>query len=115
MDFKSEQAKSECDWLVMSSVFVANQSSCFFLCSREQIRVVENRLYLVWNRFFERSIIATENEIFSLTNAQFSIVRDVSWHPSKPYIMSSSVSTIISRISTFYSDEIQGLFEGPFW
>ncbi len=27
-----EQAKSECDWLVMSSVFVASQSSCFFLC-----------------------------------------------------------------------------------
>ena len=25
-----EQAKNECDWLVMSSVFVANQSSCFF-------------------------------------------------------------------------------------
>ncbi len=29
----------------MSSVFVASQSSCFFLCSREQIRQVENRLY----------------------------------------------------------------------
>ena len=28
----------------MSSVFVASQSSCFFLCSREQIRLVENRL-----------------------------------------------------------------------
>ncbi len=38
-----EQAKSECDWVVMSSVFVASQSSCFFLCSREQIRLVENR------------------------------------------------------------------------
>ena len=38
------QAKSECDWLVMSSVFVTSQSSCFFLCSREQIRQVENRL-----------------------------------------------------------------------
>ena len=36
--------KSECDWLVMSSVFVTSQSSCFFLCSREQIRQVENRL-----------------------------------------------------------------------
>ena len=40
-----EQAKSECDWAVMSSVFVASQSSCFFLCSREQIRQVENRLH----------------------------------------------------------------------
>ena len=39
-----EQAKSQCDWLVMSSVFVASQSGCFFLCSREQIRQVENRL-----------------------------------------------------------------------
>ena len=39
-----EQAKSECDWLVMTSVFVASQSSCFFVCSREQIRQVENRL-----------------------------------------------------------------------
>ncbi len=39
-----EQAKSECDWLVMTSVFVASQSSCFFLCSREQIRQEENRL-----------------------------------------------------------------------
>jgi hypothetical protein len=28
----------------MSSVFVTSQSSCFFLCSREQIRLVENRL-----------------------------------------------------------------------
>ena len=35
---------SECDWLMMTSVFVASQSSCFFLCSREQIRLVENRL-----------------------------------------------------------------------
>ncbi len=42
-----KQAKSECDWLVMSSVFVTSQSSCFFLCSREQIRLVENRLYTV--------------------------------------------------------------------
>ncbi len=42
--FSRAQAKSECDWLVMSSVFVASQSSCFFLCSREQIRQVENRL-----------------------------------------------------------------------
>ena len=40
-----KQAKNERDWLVMSSVFVASQSSCFFLCSREQIRQVENRLY----------------------------------------------------------------------
>ena len=40
--FSREQAKCECDWLVMSSVFVASQSSCFFLCSREQIRQVEN-------------------------------------------------------------------------
>ncbi len=45
-----EQAKSECDWLVMSSVFVASQSSCFFLCLREQILLVENRLYEVHNR-----------------------------------------------------------------
>ena len=46
--FSREQAKSKCDWVVMSSVFVASQSSCFFLCqcseSREQIRLVENRL-----------------------------------------------------------------------
>ncbi len=28
----------------MTSVFVASQTSCFFLCSREQIRQVENRL-----------------------------------------------------------------------
>ncbi len=33
--FSREQAKSECDWLVMSSVFVTSQSSCFFLCSRD--------------------------------------------------------------------------------
>ena len=45
--FSREQTKSECDWLVMSSVFVASQSSCFFLCSREQIRLVENRLYMI--------------------------------------------------------------------
>ncbi len=43
-NFSREQAKSERDWAVMLSVFVANQSSCFFLCSREQIRLVENRL-----------------------------------------------------------------------
>ncbi len=42
--FSREQAKSECDWQVMSSMFVASQSSCFFLCSREQVRLVENRL-----------------------------------------------------------------------
>ena len=35
-------AKSEC--AVMSSMFVASQSSCFFLCSRNQIRLVENKL-----------------------------------------------------------------------
>ena len=39
-----EQAKPECDWLVMASVFVASQSRCFFLCSREKIRLVKNRL-----------------------------------------------------------------------
>ena len=39
-----EQAKSECDWLVMSSVFLTGQSGCFSLCSRKQIRLVENRL-----------------------------------------------------------------------
>ncbi len=42
--FSHEQAKSECDWLVMSSVFVASQSSHFFLCSRKQIDIMENRL-----------------------------------------------------------------------
>ena len=41
--FSHEQAKTECDWVVMSSVFVASQSSCFFHCSREQILLVENR------------------------------------------------------------------------
>ncbi len=30
--FSREQAKSECDWVMMSSVFVAIQSSCFLLC-----------------------------------------------------------------------------------
>ena len=34
----------------MSSVFVASQSSCFFLCSREQIRLVENRLKPIHSR-----------------------------------------------------------------
>ncbi len=29
---------------MMSSVFIASQSSCFFLSSREQIRLVENGL-----------------------------------------------------------------------
>ena len=43
--FSREQAKSECDWVVMSSVFVASQSSCFFLSLRKQICLVENRLY----------------------------------------------------------------------
>jgi hypothetical protein len=28
--FSREKAKSECDWVVMTSVFVASQSSCFF-------------------------------------------------------------------------------------
>ncbi len=41
--FSREQAKSEFDWVVMSSVFVASQSSYFFLCSHKQIRLVENR------------------------------------------------------------------------
>ncbi len=50
-DFSREQAKSECDWVVMSSVFVASQSSCFFVCSREQIRLVENRLKTDYSRF----------------------------------------------------------------
>ncbi len=49
--FAREQAKSECNWVVMSSVFVASQSSCFFLCSREQIRLVDNRLDVItWGR-----------------------------------------------------------------
>jgi hypothetical protein len=42
-----EQAKSECDWVMMSSVFVASQSNCFFLisaCSRERVRLEENGL-----------------------------------------------------------------------
>jgi hypothetical protein len=32
--FSREQAKSECDWMVMSSVFVTNQSNYLFPCSR---------------------------------------------------------------------------------
>jgi hypothetical protein len=28
--FSRERAKSECDWVVMSSVSIASQSSCFF-------------------------------------------------------------------------------------
>ena len=36
--FSCEQAKSECDWLVMTSLFVANQSSYFFLSSRDIIK-----------------------------------------------------------------------------
>jgi hypothetical protein len=42
--FSREQAKGECDWLVLSSVFVASQSSCFFLRSREKINQLENGL-----------------------------------------------------------------------
>ncbi len=38
--FRANKQKNECDWVVMSSVFVASQSSCFFLCSREQIRAI---------------------------------------------------------------------------
>ena len=41
--FSRDQAKHKCDWVVMSSVFVASQSSCCFLCSREKLRQVENR------------------------------------------------------------------------
>ncbi len=42
--FARTRQKSERDWVVMSSVFVVSQSSCFFLCSREQICLVEDRL-----------------------------------------------------------------------
>ena len=42
--FFGRTSKSECYWVVMSSVFVTSQSSFFFLCSREQIRLSENRL-----------------------------------------------------------------------
>lgn len=38
------------------------------------------------------------NNIFSLTNEQQSIVRDVSWHPTKPFLISSSVSTMTSEL-----------------
>jgi hypothetical protein len=42
--FSREQVKSECDWVVMvTSVLVVSQSCCFLLCSREQIRLMENR------------------------------------------------------------------------
>ncbi len=37
----------------MSSVFVASQSSCFFLCSREQIRLVKNRLNTLYLNYFK--------------------------------------------------------------
>ena len=40
-----KQAKRECDWLVMSSVFVASQSGCLFLYSREQTRLVGLSLF----------------------------------------------------------------------
>jgi hypothetical protein len=42
--FAQTNMQEVCDWVVMTSVFVASQSSCFFLCSREQIRLVENGL-----------------------------------------------------------------------
>ena len=41
--FSGEQAKSECDLIMMWSVFVASESNCFFLRSRKQISLVKNR------------------------------------------------------------------------
>ena len=48
-DFFAPTSKKQCDWVVHDVISVCcgvdSQSSCFFLCSREQIRLVENRLY----------------------------------------------------------------------
>jgi hypothetical protein len=33
--YSREHAESECDWMLMSSVFVTSESNCVFLCSRE--------------------------------------------------------------------------------
>jgi hypothetical protein len=56
--FSREQAtKIECDWVVMTTAFVVSQSGCFFLRSREQIRLVENRLYAMQNHCFCRLFI----------------------------------------------------------
>ena len=43
--FSRKQATSECDWVAMTSVFDVSQSNCFFLCSHEQICLIENKLY----------------------------------------------------------------------
>ena len=47
----------ECDWLVMSSMFVPNQSSCFFLRPREQIRMMENNLNLHPGQSFQSPLV----------------------------------------------------------
>jgi hypothetical protein len=44
--FSHEPAKHDCDSMEMSSGSVASQSSFFFHCPHEKIRLVENRLYL---------------------------------------------------------------------
>jgi hypothetical protein len=42
--FSREQAISECDWVVMSSMFVAQPIKLLFSLFHELIRLVENRL-----------------------------------------------------------------------
>jgi uncharacterized protein YggT (Ycf19 family) len=43
----SQKGKGEYDWVVMSSLSVASQSSCVSLCSREQVR-----LWINWLTFY---------------------------------------------------------------
>ena len=50
----------------MSSVFVGSQSSCFFFCSRDQIRQVENRLQIESN----------EHEYFEKCDATLKVIDD---------------------------------------
>ena len=41
-----EQRKKQLDWLVTNTDDITTQSHSLFACSREQIRLAENRLYL---------------------------------------------------------------------
>ncbi len=107
----------------MSSV--ASQSSCFFLCSREQIRLVENRLKsniriwaqdnhkhkackpyselwsLMWNYFLAVFYISQFNLVASISSEWCLVLVDATLSVSTPRKLKSCLTTVGIEPGTF--------------
>ena len=90
----------------MSLVFVASQSSCFFLCSREQIRQVENQLKSVFMKLtiiHQAKIVVKKFSLFNPLSYDLDIlsVLSLEWVEFTPYEFGTAKYGVFGKIGDF--------------